>query len=95
MNEIFAVFSIIGMVAVVVMPLYWYLKRDQRKTLLANFYHAINTLLELQEEMATYKNEIGVEGWEEESKLDYIKGVLGEYEGTLTTVIEGLNELSI
>ena len=95
MNEIFAVFSIIGMVAVVVMPLYWYLKRDQRKTLLANFYHAINTLLELQEEMATYKDEIGVEGWEEESKLDYIKGVLGEYEGTLTTVIEGLNELSI
>lgn len=95
MNGIFAVFSIIGMVAVVVVPLYWYLKRDQRKTLLANFYHAINTLLELQEEMATYKNEIGVEGWEEESKLDYIKGVLGEYEGTLTTVIEGLNELSI
>ena len=95
MNEIFAVFSIIGMVAVVVVPLYWYLKRDQRKTLLANFYHAINTLLELQEEMATYKDEIGVEGWEEESKLDYIKGVLGEYEGTLTTVIDGLNELSI
>ena len=95
MNGIFAIFSIIGMVTVVVVPLYWYLKRDQRKTLLANFYHAINTLLELQEEMATYKNEIGVEGWEEESKLDYIKGVLGEYEGTLTTVIEGLNELSI
>ena len=95
MNGIFAIFSIIGMVTVVVVPLYWYLKRDQRKTLLANFYLAINTLLELQEEMATYKDEIGVEGWEEESKLDYIKGVLGEYEGTLTTVIEGLNELSI
>lgn len=95
MNGIFAVFSIIGMVAIVVVPLYWYLKREQRKTLLANFYHAINTLVELQEEMATYKDEIGVEGWEEESKLDYIKGVLGEYEGTLTTVIDGLNELSI
>ena len=34
MNGIFAVFSIIGMVAVVVVPLYWYLKREQRETLL-------------------------------------------------------------
>jgi len=95
MNEMFAVFSIIGMVAVVAVPLYWYIKRDMRKTRLVNFYHAIDTLLELQEEMTACKNEIGSEGWEEESKLDYIKGVLGEYEGTLTTVIEALNELSI
>ena len=95
MNEIFAVFSIIGMVAVVVVPIYWYVKRESRKTLLNDFHDAHDTLLELQEEIRTYKNEIGSEGWEEESRLDYIKFVLGDYEGKLAMVIDALNELSI
>jgi len=52
MTGVFGVFSILGMVAVVILPIYLYLRTQRHRRLLEQLYECVNMLEDLKDEIA-------------------------------------------
>jgi len=93
MTEVFAVFSILGMGAVVILPIYFYLTTRIKRRILEEFYGCINLLEHLEDEIADYEDDTLFDNHED--AWNTFKAFVPDCRERIQAVIDGLHKLGI
>jgi uncharacterized membrane protein len=93
MTGVFGVFSILGMVAVVVLPIYFYIRTRIRERVIGELYEFVQMLEDLKDEIADYEDDTLFDNHED--AWETFKVAVPDYKERMQAVIDGLNELSI